>query len=108
MGDRPRPPSVRVATVLPWWQPPARWGKLTVMRTLADILKQARGLSTDERRRLVEEIEGDLGQESGDETSWLAAMDAFLALGGTGHSDYTDVSSDKYKHLAEIYADKHE
>jgi hypothetical protein len=31
-----------------------------------------------------------------------------LRLIGTGHTDYTDVSSDKYKHLAEIYADNHE
>ena len=31
-----------------------------------------------------------------------------LALAGTMHSDYTDVSTDKYKHLAEIYADNHE
>ena len=38
----------------------------------------------------------------------LAALDGFLALAGTAHSDYTDVSSDKYKHLAEIYADNHE
>ena len=31
-----------------------------------------------------------------------------LALAGTLHSGYRDVASDKYKHLAEIYADKHE
>lgn len=33
---------------------------------------------------------------------------ALLDLAGTAHSDYTDVSSDKYKHLAEIYYDSHE
>ncbi len=37
-----------------------------------------------------------------------AALDSFLSLAGTAHSDHTDVSSDKYKHLAEIYADNHE
>jgi hypothetical protein len=31
-----------------------------------------------------------------------------LALAGTAHSNYTDVSTDKYRHLAEIYADRHE
>jgi len=31
-----------------------------------------------------------------------------LALAGTVHSDHTDVPGDKYKHLAEIYADNHE
>lgn len=33
---------------------------------------------------------------------------ALLELAGTAHSDYTDVSTDKYKHLAEIYYDRHE
>jgi len=29
-----------------------------------------------------------------------------LARAGTGHSDFTDVSSDKDKHLAAVYADE--
>jgi hypothetical protein len=29
-----------------------------------------------------------------------------LARAGTGHSDFTDVSGDKYKHLAAGYADE--
>jgi hypothetical protein len=33
-------------------------------------------------------------------------MEHMLSLAGTAHSDFTDVSSDKYKHLAEIYADE--
>lgn len=31
-----------------------------------------------------------------------------LAASGTGQSRFTDVSSDKYRHLAEIYADNHD
>jgi len=38
----------------------------------------------------------------------LAALDGFLSLAGTAHSDYTDVSSDKYKQLTEIYAENHQ
>ncbi len=83
---------------------------MSCMRTLDEILEQAKRLPPRERRLLIDELEESLPAEGTEEAepAWLAAMDAFLALGGTAHSDYTDVSSDKYKHLAEIYADKHE
>ena len=32
-------------------------------------------------------------------------LEKFIAMAGTAHSDYTDVSTDKYKHLADAYAD---
>ena len=35
-------------------------------------------------------------------------MEMFLALAGKFSSGHTDVSSNKYKHLAEVYADKHD
>ena len=35
-----------------------------------------------------------------------AAMNEWLAMGGTGHSDATDVSENKSKHLAEVYKTK--
>ena len=78
------------------------------MRTLDDILKRASRLSAEGRRRLVEELQAGIETDGGHEASWLAAMDAFLALGGTGRSDHTDVARSKQKHLAEIYSDKHE
>jgi hypothetical protein len=83
---------------------------MTSMRTVDEILEQAKRLSPRERRRLIDELEEGLPAEETEEAepAWLAAMDAFFAMGGTAHSDYTDVSSDKYRHLAEIYADKHE
>jgi hypothetical protein len=79
------------------------------MRTVDEILEQAKRLAPRERRRLIDELEESLPIEEAEEgePAWLAAMGRWLALGGTGHSDYTGVSSDKYKHLAEIYADKH-
>jgi len=57
----------------------------------------------------MEKIES-LGQNEGgvaDETQ-LAALDTFLALAGTAETTDTDVSGDKYKHLAAIYSDHHE
>lgn len=78
------------------------------MRTVDEILDQAKRLSARERRRVIDELEESLPAEEAGETEavWLAAMDGWLALAGTGHSDHTDVSSDKYRHLGDIYADK--
>jgi hypothetical protein len=83
---------------------------LSLPERLRLIAEQAKSLSVPERLRLISELEGSLGLEEAEEREpfWLAAMDAFLALGGMAHSDDTDVSSDKYKHLAEVYADRHE
>jgi hypothetical protein len=45
---------------------------------------------------------------TGAEAQRLAALDAWNAKAGTGQSSFTDVARDKYKHLAEVYADRHE
>lgn len=83
------------------------------MRTVEEILKAARHLSPRDQRRLLEKLEDSLAQQ--DETKWKAkgkrrkdGLAMFIAMAGTAHSDYTDVSTDKYKHLAEIYADHRE
>jgi hypothetical protein len=108
---------------------------LSLEERLRLIAEQAKRLSVPERLRLISELEGSLGELAGSlgleeaeepepvpaspapaaaapapapPPQWLAAMDAFLALGGTAHSDDADVSGDKYRHLAEIYADRHE
>jgi len=79
------------------------------MRTVEEIVEEVKLLSPQERLRLKEKIE-DLSQDenAAAEAARLAALDAFLALAGTAEADYSDVSSDKYKYLAEIYADNHE
>lgn len=77
------------------------------MQTVEEIIEQVRRLSRQDRQRLVEQLEELLGEEQ-------AAMSALpegpyaqsLALAGTAHTDFTDVSTDKYKHLAEAYADR--
>lgn len=76
------------------------------MQTLNEVLEAARRLSEDDRERLIEELEATLESHRIPEQQRQAAMEHMLSLAGTGHSDFTDVSSDKYKHLAEIYADK--
>ncbi len=79
------------------------------MRTVEEIVEEVKLFSPQERLRLMEKIDS-LGRNErivADETQ-LAALDTFLALAGTAETTDTDVSSDKYKHLAEIYSDHHE
>ena len=78
------------------------------MRKVDELLEQARRLSASERRRLVEALEDEssLGDGGSTDPSWLAAMEQWLALAGTAHSEHTDVSSDKYRHLGAIYPDE--
>ena len=91
------------------------------MEKLERIVGQVQRLPAKERRRLIAVLNKSLGngrkakKPRGKSASKVAtkdrrqvALDAFLAMAGTAHSDYTDVSTDKYKHLAEIYYDKHE
>ena len=78
------------------------------MRTVEELVEEIKLLSPQERLRLVEKIAVLVQDEGAIEAPRLAALDAFLALAGTAETEYTDVSSDKYKHLADIYADNHE
>jgi hypothetical protein len=45
---------------------------------------------------------------NGAQAQRLAALDAWIAKAGTGQSSFTDVAHDKFKHLAHVYADRHE
>ena len=72
------------------------------MRNIEDILAEARELSADQRRKIVDTLEEGLAEEqaSTSESARLAALARWVARAGTWHSDFTDVARDKYKHLA--------
>ncbi|MCG8555634.1 MAG: hypothetical protein MJD61_10165 [Proteobacteria bacterium] len=54
-----------------------------------------------------QDSEADESEEHpGDEQRRRAAMQGWLEMAGTGHSEHTDVSENKYRHLAEAYATK--
>ena len=79
------------------------------MRSVHDLAAQATQLSAQERRQLIEELERDLEPaQAPPEGPRRAAMDEWLARAGTRRADYTDVSTDKYRHLGEVYADNHD
>ncbi len=75
------------------------------MQTIGEILEAARRLSEAERRRLVEALQGNKREEPLDEQR-REAMVRWLDLAGTFHAGFTDVSTEKYKHLADAYADE--
>jgi hypothetical protein len=84
-------------------------GKGGVMHTVEEIIEQVRRLSLQDRRWLVEELERLLAKEIEENQLPLGGPYArSLALAGTVHTDFTDVSVDKYKHLAEAYTDRND
>jgi hypothetical protein len=75
------------------------------MDKVDDILHAARSLSTEERRRLIAALDTLDGQTSSVEET-PKPYSALLALSGVGHSDSTDLASDKYKHVAAASDDR--
>jgi hypothetical protein len=82
------------------------------MQTMDEILQNLRRLAPDEREQVraeldaLEQAEKATGGGDPTENGREAAMQDWLAMAGTFHSDFTDVSTDKYKHLGDVYADK--
>jgi len=78
------------------------------MRSVDDILKRARQLPPEERRKIIDSLEEGLADEQASSPGAAdeSVLDRWLACAGTGHSDFIYVSSDKYKHLAAVYADE--
>ncbi len=79
------------------------------MRTVDEIVEQAKRLPINERRELRERLE-ELEAE-GEEGELVAERPyaGWLAAAGSMHSDFTDVSENKCKHVADaIWEHKHE
>ena len=76
------------------------------MSAVEKLLEQARRLSPGERRRLVARLERSFSREpTGPRRSPAAGPYAHsLALAGTVHTSFRDVSSNKYRHVGEAAA----
>jgi len=73
------------------------------MQTTEEILDAARRLSNIDRKRLVEALQ-DPRREQRSEEQHRDALASWLDLAGRFHSDFLDVSREKHKHLADVYA----
>jgi hypothetical protein len=73
------------------------------MESVDELFEQAKRLKPEELSKLVVRLEEHLAsiEENSHKSRSFARM---LALSGIGHSDWSDVSSHKGKHLAEVYA----
>ena len=73
------------------------------MQTVAEILEAVNRLTEGERRRIVDWL---CGHPQPIEDRHRDAMSSWTALAGTFHSDFTDVATDKYRHLSSVYANE--
>lgn len=73
------------------------------MSAVEKLLHQAERLSPRERRQFVDRLERSLLRDAKGprRTSTKDPYAQSLALAGTVHTSFTDVSSDKYRHVAE-------
>lgn len=86
------------------------------MDKLTELIDAARTLSRDERRRLITELDAlETGEEAASNTPTpsptqnIAESDplaALLSLSATAHSDFSNISTDKYTHIAVAGSDR--
>jgi len=72
--------------------------------TVAQLVEEAKQLTSEERRILIEALAEAPREEASRSAKARNARRSFLALAGKGESEHRDVSTDKYKHLGEIYS----
>lgn len=70
------------------------------MDKIAELINAARQLSRDERRRLIGELDALDRREPSAAVPEREAFAALLAMSATVHSDFADLSTNKYSHVA--------
>ena len=78
------------------------------MHRLNDLIREARRLPPEDRQRLIETLEESLveGEKPGDNAAQNRPYANTLRLAATFHSEFEDVSSEKYKHLSQVLLDR--
>jgi hypothetical protein len=93
----------RAATVAlaPW----VRYRTLMAMDKLAELIDAARTLSPEERRRLIVELDALEIADPLKSSPTTEPFAALRALSGSVHSEFADISTDKYAHVAAATGD---
>jgi len=76
------------------------------MDKLAELIDAARTLSPEERRRLIVELDALEVVEQVNGLPDSEPLAALRALSGSVHSGFTDISTDKYPHVAAAAGDQ--
>lgn len=74
--------------------------------TVEEIITEAQQLPPEEQKRLLMILTELLATEPAASSPPVGPYAFSLALAGSAHSDFTDTSADKYRHLAEAYQDQ--
>lgn len=75
------------------------------MTKLEALIEEARQLPVPDRRRLVAEVERSL-ESDGAAATGSGSYAPLLSAAGKFPSDFTDVSTEKYRHVADALAPK--
>lgn len=86
------------------------------MASTKKIIEEIQELSARDRRIVIKHLEQPRAKPSSGTRKRSVARRtrqerpyvALIKLAGIAHSDHTDVSTDKYRHLASSYSDNHE
>lgn len=70
------------------------------MANLTAVLEAAQTLSHDERRRLILELDALEAREHPRVPANREPLASLRALSGSAHSGFTDISTEKYAHVA--------
>ncbi len=77
------------------------------MGAVQELLLKAQGLSTEDRERLIEALEMTLARcDDKEHRGTQGPYSQVLKMACKVESEFSDVSADKYKHLAQVYACK--
>jgi hypothetical protein len=74
------------------------------MTKLERLIKEANELPEADRLRLLEEVERSLVNPDAEQASRPGSYTSLMSLAGSVPSDFSDVSTEKYRHLADAYA----
>lgn len=74
------------------------------MTKVEKLIREAHDLSGADRLRLLEAVERSLVSGKADVASRPVSYTSLISIAGSFPSDFSDVSTEKYRHLADAFA----
>jgi hypothetical protein len=74
------------------------------MTKVEKLIKEANELPEADRMRLLEAVERSLVSTDAEHASRPVSYTSLISIAGSVPSDFSDVSTEKYRHLADAYA----
>ena len=74
------------------------------MTKVERLIKEASELPEADRMRLLQAVERSLVSTDAEQASSPVSYTSLISIAGSVPSDFSDVSTEKYRHLADAYA----